>query len=339
MRTASNAERAPRPTHIGALLCCLLFAGCSTTPQGPERPTQGREPSSATGPDFDPAARVAADGPSLQRSPQELAQVPNAVPRKAPRSRYGNPDSYEIFGRTYSVMKSAEGFTQKGYASWYGRQFHGKRTSSGKPYNMYAMTAAHREIPLPSWAEVTNLENGRSIVVKINDRGPFVDPEKRIIDLSYAAAVRLGMADKGTAPVKLKVIASPPYAHGSATLTDSEAKDLSRHRPSAPESGLQLQIPNAAQVIASATRIPPHKEKSEFVYLQAGAFSSRENAEETLRMSMQVGHPVEIEKLNREQGVLYRVKLGPIRDLSKVEQIRAELAMMGIDSFPLYRYD
>lgn len=136
--------------------------------------------------------------------PHDLSRVPDAVPQHEPRSRYGNPETYEVFGKRYQVKDTHLGYRAEGVASWYGTKFHGRRTSSGQPYDMFAMTAAHRSLPLPTYAKVTNLENRRSIIVKINDRGPFHD--NRIIDLSYAAAHRLGMLDRGTAKVRVEAI-------------------------------------------------------------------------------------------------------------------------------------
>ena len=135
------------------------------------------------------------------------ADVPDAVPRREPRSRYGNPPEYEVFGKTYRVMASGRGYRERGTASWYGSKFHGRRTSSGESYDMHKATAAHKTLPLPSYAEVTNLDNGRKVIVKINDRGPFVDD--RLIDMSYGAAVRLDMIRTGTARVEVRVIESP----------------------------------------------------------------------------------------------------------------------------------
>ena len=132
-----------------------------------------------------------------------LSQVPDAVPRQEPLSKTGN-HPYEVFGKHYVPMASAQGFRQKGIASWYGKQFHGRRTSSGDPYDMYAMTAAHPVLPLPSYARVTNLANGRSVVVRVNDRGPF--KADRVMDLSYAAAWRLDMVNSGTALVEIVAI-------------------------------------------------------------------------------------------------------------------------------------
>lgn len=136
--------------------------------------------------------------------PAGLDAIPEPVPSDEPRSRSGNPASYTVLGHTYHVMDSAEGYRREGIASWYGEKFHGRRTSSGEPYDMYALTAAHKTLPLPTHVRVTNLENGRSLIVRVNDRGPFKDD--RLIDLSYAAAYRLGYLDSGTARVRVETV-------------------------------------------------------------------------------------------------------------------------------------
>ncbi len=140
------------------------------------------------------------------RSKPKPQQFPpdDPTPHQLPLSRYGNPKSYEVFGVDYYLLPSNQNYTQRGIASWYGDKFHGKRTSSGEPYNMYAMTAAHKTLPIPVYAQVTNLENGRKVIVKINDRGPFV--KDRIIDLSYSAAIKLGVVAKGTARVEVTTV-------------------------------------------------------------------------------------------------------------------------------------
>jgi rare lipoprotein A len=148
--------------------------------------------------------------PRSQNKPVVNApDAPNAPLARELPSRTGNPESYVVFGKRYYVMGTSEGYRRSGIASWYGPQFHGKRTSSGSPFDMHAITAAHKSLPIPTYARVTNLENGRSIVVRINDRGPFVDD--RVIDLSYAAADKLDMLEQGTAPVE--VVALPPYQY------------------------------------------------------------------------------------------------------------------------------
>ncbi len=152
---------------------------------------------------------LAACAPLPQRdgapeAPLDLSRIEPAVPRAEPLSRYGNPPVYEVHGKRYRTLASARGYREEGIASWYGTKFHGRRTSSGEPYDMYAMTAAHKTLPLPSYVRVTNLENGRSTVVRVNDRGPF--HEGRIIDLSYAAAVVLGFAERGIARVRVEAL-------------------------------------------------------------------------------------------------------------------------------------
>lgn len=173
------------------------LVGCSTVPdhdQSTARPANS-------------AADAAADGDLLGDEP---------VPRVESPSRTGNPDNYVVFGRRYRVRDTSEGYLETGVASWYGWDFHGRKTSSGPLFNMFELSAAHKSLPIPTYARVTNLENGRSIVVKINDRGPFVGD--RLIDLSYAAAARLDMLDHGTARVEVAALA--PYQY----LPDLAAK-------------------------------------------------------------------------------------------------------------------
>lgn len=134
----------------------------------------------------------------------DFNSITNAVPKNEPLSRYGNPKSYSVFGKTYYTLKSSQGFKERGDASWYGTKFHGKRTSSGETYDMYAMTAAHKTLPLPSYVRVKNRDNGKEIVVKVNDRGPF--HAGRIIDLSYVAALKLDIVKQGTGRVEIETI-------------------------------------------------------------------------------------------------------------------------------------
>jgi rare lipoprotein A len=146
--------------------------------------------------------KESADGPSARKI--KASDVRDAVPAAEPRARYGNRSPYEVLGKKYTVMASNQGYQKRGIASWYGSKFHGRRTSSGEPFDMHLATAAHRSLPLPTYAEVTNLDNGKKVIVKINDRGPF--HEDRLIDLSYGAAVKIGMASTGTARVDVRAI-------------------------------------------------------------------------------------------------------------------------------------
>jgi len=142
------------------------------------------------------------DGPSSRK--MTPADVHDAVPKAEPRARYGNHSPYTVLGKTYTVLPTSKGYHERGIASWYGSKFHGRRTSSGEPYDMHLATAAHKSLPLPTYAEVTNLDNGRKMIVKINDRGPF--HKDRIIDLSYAAAIKLGVDQTGTARIDVRAI-------------------------------------------------------------------------------------------------------------------------------------
>ncbi|BCA95694.1 hypothetical protein TUM19329_20550 [Legionella antarctica] len=151
------------------------------------------------------------------------------VPTKEPLSRYGNPTEYYVDGRTYEVLKTSTGYKTRGIASWYGTKFHKQRTSSGEPYDMYVMTAAHKTLPLPTYVKVRNLNNGRVAVVRVNDRGPF--HADRIIDLSYAAALKLGVFPKGTAPVEIETLMGPAgqahyYLQAGAFSSENLAKSL-----------------------------------------------------------------------------------------------------------------
>src|SRR6185312_5834493 len=187
--SAAGAADSRRWGLAWALSVAALLAGCAT----PRRPEPRRAPPI-----------------TLPAPPKDLAAIPNAVPRVEPRAARGNPPFYKVDGKRYYVLGTAEGYVETGVASWYGPNFDGQRTSDGDRYDMYAMTAAHKTLPLPCYVRVTNLSNGRSIIVKINDRGPFVS--NRIIDLSYVAAAKLDMLKTGTALVEVRTISpeSPP---------------------------------------------------------------------------------------------------------------------------------
>lgn len=195
-------------------LCLLALAACQQTApqpgQGPGQPPVRAEPQ---------------DGPPLS-IPPGLAHLPDPVPRQEPRATRGNPPTYTVFGRTYQVMDSAAGYYATGNASWYGRKFHGRLTSSGEPYDMFQLTAAHRSLPIPTYVRVTNLDNHRTTIVRVNDRGPF--HSDRIIDLSYAAAVKLGFADQGTARVRVESVErarEPNFVLQAGAFRDLNAAD------------------------------------------------------------------------------------------------------------------
>lgn len=144
--------------------------------------------------------------PELVSPPPSPESFPDETPRAEPPSRGGNMVEYEQGGQTFRVLDSSYGYDERGLASWYGEQFHGRPTSSGEPFDMNRLSAAHRTLPIPSWVRVTNLSNGRSVLLRVNDRGPFADTDRRIIDVSYAAAIRLGMVEAGTASVRVEAV-------------------------------------------------------------------------------------------------------------------------------------
>lgn len=190
------------------LVVLLTAAGCAGKPASDARPTLPR-----TG--IPSHSWPGADGPPTDAA-VDLAAIPDAAPRVEPLAARGNPPFYQVDGQRYFVMASATGYVERGIASWYGTKFHGRSTSSGEPYDMFAMTAAHRTLPLPTYAEVRNLANGRTVVVRINDRGPFA--HNRVIDLSYAAAARLDIVGTGTGLVEVRAL-DPEAPVAAATAT------------------------------------------------------------------------------------------------------------------------
>lgn len=233
-------------------------------------------------------------GDNAPQNPKDLSGVSNAVPRVEPRSRYGNPESYVVFGKRYYTKSSSAGYSERGIASWYGTKFHGRRTSSGEPYDIYKMTAAHKTLPLPTYAKVTNLRNGRTIIVKINDRGPF--HANRIIDLSYAAAARLGILEYGTG------------------LVEVEAIDPSKPSPQQPPATRQASAGEPATL-----------------FLQVGAFSNRDNAKrlEQRLQSSGLGE-IHILEASNTSGPLYRVRIGPLATVDDADRVSNSLVSLGI---------
>ncbi len=240
----------------------------------------------------------------------DVSHIKNPVPKVEPMAKYGNMSSYRVLGKRYYTMKSANAFVQTGTASWYGTQFHAKRTSSGEPYNMLAMTAAHKTLPLPTYVEVTNLKNHRKIIVKVNDRGPF--SSNRIIDLSYVAAKKLGMLGHGTAPVTIKAINPRLYAENSAATSS---------QPTHAAATTKIIKKQLAGANASVN-----------VYLQAGAFASKNNAIKLKqRLASMQDFPVNI-ALPAVNSKLYRVHIGPILDSASADRITQRLKSIGIST-------
>lgn len=229
------------------------------------------------------------DGPGRPIDPDDM---PSVVPKSEPKSEYGNPESYVVLGSRYRVLDSSSGYAEEGIASWYGSKFHGRRTSSGETYNMYAMTAAHKSLPLPTYVRVTNLDNDRSAILRVNDRGPFHDD--RIIDLSYAAAVRLDVISTGTARVRVEA------------------------------------VPGGTPITASETAAAPASDGELFV--QVGAFRHYSNAQEMrARIQGEDIRGVELAKATASSGdSVYRVRIGPLDDAAEGERILERLEQAGI---------
>jgi len=243
------------------------------------------------------------------------SNIPDAVPKVEPRSAHGNPESYVVNGKRYYVSKTSNGFVQRGIASWYGKKFHGHRTSSGEIYDMYRMTAAHKTLPLPTYAEVTNLKNGKHVIVKINDRGPF--HSDRIIDLSYAAAKKLGVAGHGTAPVEIRAI-DPRLNTQQASTSSSRyiAAQLGKKVP-----------PKQAQPTVVATSNP---DSDDSVFVQVGAFSNRDNAEKLrARLTPQFAS-INIATGYHNGNQLYRVRIGPFPNRQQADELVERIIRTGL---------
>ena len=258
--------------------------------------------------------------------------VADAVPNNEPRSRYGNPDSYVVDGKRYYTLRTATGFTERGIASWYGNPFHGQRTSSGEIYDMYRMTGAHKQLPLPTYVQVRNLDNGRIATLKVNDRGPFKD--NRVIDLSYAAALKLGVVARGTAFVEIHAVDERGLPSG-ATLAE-------RVPGSAISTPMPAVVTPAPPVIAipspALTSAPPAPQPASVLapapsgmYLQVGAYAERRNAE---KIFAQLAHVimtgVEIREIKSNNKVFYRVQIGPLPSTESADQVVSALEKLGI---------
>ncbi|HEY6510531.1 MAG TPA: septal ring lytic transglycosylase RlpA family protein [Burkholderiaceae bacterium] len=335
-----------RLTRVVLALAVLALVGCSSTPRAP-RPASGR------------------DGPGAN-PPPNLAQVPDAEPRLEPLRSGGPNKPYEVFGRTYTPLAGDAALSERGLASWYGRKFHGRPTSSGEPYDMYAMTAAHKTMPLPSYARVRNPANGREVIVRVNDRGPFHDG--RVIDLSYTAALKLGVLN-AVAPVEVEritqeairtgawragpetrvVVAAPPPILNSPVQTAPVAV---RPPPgvSAPEvpAGAITTVaiappPSPGSTVAAEAAAPPDDEvprpaprpitmAAPGFWLQLGAFREREGA-----LDFQRKVERELDWLAPSMAVftdrdLHRLQAGPYRTRADAgdaaDRLRAELQLV-----------
>lgn len=298
--TKLQTQPVPGITRVLLPALLLLLGACASAP--PPRdgaPAQGRY-------------QMDRDSGSLE--PIDLSQVMPVIPRVEARTSAGNKSPYTINGVTYRVLESEEGYSEVGMASWYGRKFHGHLTSNGERYDMFQLTAAHTRLPIPSYIRVTNLDNGKSIIARVNDRGPF--HPGRVVDLSYAGATMLGYAGNGTARVRVEAIVPErgrPSAPGSGVATFAA--------PAAPVTGTPVATGTdgtVAYATASIESVAIERQRIESnegnEYLQVGAFSSLDSAQRLLtRLSGLVGARATIHSDTSDDGrVLHKVRIGPL---------------------------
>ena len=250
--------------------------------------------------------------------PPSPSAVPDAVPRIEPRARDGNPPFYDVFGKRYFVLSASQGFVERGVASWYGPGFHKVRTSSGEPYDMYGMSAAHKTLPLPAYVHVKNLQNGRSVVVRVNDRGPFVG--NRIIDLSYTAAAKLDMLRAGTAMVEIRAI---DPAAPAPVLAEAPAQAAAPPEFVADAATTDAATADAASTGAASTGAA--------LFVQAGAFADPKNAERLAVKLRGGGYGYVFVRDDKIAGRrLFRVRIGPVPGVAEFDRIVAAMEGFGI---------
>jgi len=285
------------------LVVVAALAACTTAPKPPAAPTPvPKQPAPAT-----PSSKYYSDdGPPLAVT-IDLDAVPDAVPKPEPLHRFANRP-YTVLGRDYVPATSPRPYRERGVASWYGRKFHGQKTSIGEVYDMFAMTAAHPTLPLPSYARVTSVASGKSVVVRVNDRGPFL--HGRVMDLSYAAAHRLGIAQKGSGEVEVEAIL-PTEAYAAAAPLPPVAPSVARGPPPA-------MLPPVAEPAAADA-------KDGFV-VQLGAFANYANAQVFLAHVQNQMATAEVEPRVRQQKGLWRVYVGPYANRDDARRAAARIA-------------
>ena len=338
------------PLRLITAIAVITFSGCGTftsRPDAPLPPSESKAPPST--PTTRPGGYYLDDGPG-DRPPADLASIPDAVPRTEPLHR-GAARPYVAMGQSYTPMTAVAPYKARGLATWYGRRYHGKPTSSGEIYDMYAMTGAHPTLPIPSYARVTNVGNGQSVVVRINDRGPFVDG--RLIDVSYTAAYKLGIL-RGATMVEVESIIpggsgttvaaarppsqSPGRQSGAATATPLPDMENQTAKPApVPEPNLAAISPAEPLPVAAAAapQVPVITEGGR-VYLQLGAFGSRENAEGFLARLKAQADWLALHIFPRDG--LFRVQAGPYANQSEARQIADRLSeALGIKPMVLTR--
>lgn len=343
------------------LVSLILLAACSH--QGTRKP---HLPGEKTPPEEVSKKKTTPDGPPLVDI--DVSHIPNATPKVEPLSKYGNMSSYEVFGNRYHVLPHSKGYKAEGTASWYGTKFHGRKTSSGEPYDMFSMTAAHRSLPLPTYVSVENLKNGRKVIVKVNDRGPFVQEHHRVIDLSYAAAKKLGIHETGTGKVRITAI-DPIHWHKQqkAIMLAEKAKPKGKHKDAkeAKETALALAdkplkdtakkadkktVASQTTTLAKADKNSTTKGESlikvaqaqskkgevnaaKQIYIQLGAFNKKLNAQQLAEHASaltQAANHINVHVLPSKVASkdLYKVRVGPLKTEEEANQLKKKLVAL-----------
>ena len=293
----------------------LLLVGCSggggSRPSNTDQGGAGSDASSS-------GERYALSGDAYPQDPPDVSEVPNAEPRREPLSRGGNRSPYEVWGKSYEVLADASGYVREGRASWYGEKFHGYATSNGEIYDMYTMSAAHRSLPLPSFARVTSQDNGRSVIVRVNDRGPF--HSEREIDLSYAAAARLDILDHGTGRVRVEAIDVDQWLADRGKAAQSQAQPATQVVSSASSSA------KVASAVSSGASANDGRNAEGDVFLQVAALGSADNARALkARLESELSRPVRVASGTGK----HRVQVGPLSHAGQADPVRDQLRRAG----------
>ncbi|MBI3546443.1 MAG: septal ring lytic transglycosylase RlpA family protein [Gammaproteobacteria bacterium] len=272
------------------------------------------------------------DGPE-SNPPADVANIPDAVPKREARSASGN-NPYAVYGVAYKPLATANGYRERGIASWYGKKFHRKRTSSGEAYDMYAMTAAHKTLPLPCYVRVRNLQNGRSAVVRVNDRGPFLN--NRLIDLSYAAAAKLGIIGTGTGIVEVEAInPDEPTVQVAKTSNADDSVQIIPYVMAGETPPTQVAATQSVPAPAASTQTTAVAEPK--LYLQVGAFTVWDNAA-TLRdrLEREALRPIFIQSSLNTNGNtatrIFRVRVGPLANVEEGDRLSARATQLGVSN-------
>lgn len=304
-----------------AAAAAFQLSGCSSVAPKTERPAP------VAGKPASPAIKGGGyyldDGPG-DNPPANIDAIPDAEPKAEPLHKFANRP-YTVLGQTYVPITQIGQYKTQGIASWYGRRYHGQKTAVGEPYDMYAMSAAHPTLPIPSYARITNLSNGKAVVVRVNDRGPF--HSNRLVDLSYTAAYKLGVLGGGTNQVEVESIDPGNYhvAAAKPPVSSPETKPLAAQ---AAPVATALPLAPVAEYTAAKPVVPPATGTEGSVFLQLGAFSSRDNAE-NFSSKMRLGLGQLVEKLHIvDGGGLFRVRLGPYASRSEASQVAGQIGQV-----------